>query len=536
VGRYGVVLKTANGGKSWKKVKVPAAAASYDFTSVCFVDAKHGWAIGDPNQTGPAPTRNLLLRTSNGGSSWDAVNFEMTEATGELYSISFASATEGWAAGDFGCVYHTSDGGSTWTEQATPPHPSPLIEAYQVLFLDDKKGYVVTGDGYLEATDDGGETWTIVTDQGGALVAVAFADKQNGWAFGDDGVCYRTEDGGHSWEWLSSGSRQALLACSFLDDSTGYAVGTSGTVLRTDDGGEQWERRETGTSATLRGVFFTDAHTGWVVGDSGLVLHTTDGGHTWTPQTSGTDNDLGALYFSDAQNGWAGGAYMTLLRTTDGGATWQSVPVETPIDIYAVYFADAQHGWAVGESRDQTLRTQDGGQTWTTVESEFITGQQILALFSLSFLNAQEGWASGAAQAGLGYGALIAHTTDGGLTWKADRLSGQPEQMPRAIVVQPDRHGVAIGEFGLLFATTDGSYWTMQERPCPSEWFLGMSFPSSSVGYAVGSGGTIIKTKDGGGAEDETTPPATGPAAKPVHSGRLECEPGVLRYPNGIWQ
>jgi len=535
VGRYGTVLKTVNGGKSWKKVTVPADVAAYDFTSVAFVDAKHGWAIGCPNQTAPAPTTNLLLRTSNGGSNWTSVHFQMTEATGQLYSISFASLTKGWAAGDFGCVYHTSDGGATWTEQATAPHVNPLIEAYQVLFLDDKKGFVVSDDGYIEATEDGGETWTIVTDQGGSFYALAFADKQRGWAFGNDGVTYGTEDGGKSWDWLSSGSRQPLLACSFADASTGYTVGVSGTALFTSDGGEHWESLDTGTTATLRGVFFTDARTGWVVGDSGMILHTPDGGHTWVPQTSGTDNDLGALYFTDAQHGWAGGAFKTLLHTRDGGATWLTVSVEAPIDIYAIHFADATHGWVVGASRDQTLRTDDGGQTWTTVESDFITGQQILALFSLSFLNAQEGWASGAAQAGLGYSALIAHTTDGGLTWSADRLSALPEQMPRAVVVQEDRHGLAIGEYGLLFATKDGSYWTMQDRPCPSEWFLGMSFPSSSVGYAVGSGGTIIKTKDGGSAEDETAAASSAPAMKPIHHGRNECGPEALRYRNGLW-
>ena len=534
VGRYGTVLKTVNGGKSWKKVAVPADAAAYDFTSVVFVDAKHGWAIGCPNQTAPASTRSLLLRTSNGGSNWTSVHFQMTEASGQLYSISFASSTEGWAAGDFGCVYHTSDGGATWTEQATAPHVNPLIEAYQVLFLDDKNGFVVSDDGYLEATQDGGETWTVVTDQGGSFFALAFAGKQHGWVFGNDGVGYRTQDWGQSWDWLSSGSRQPLLACSFVDPSTGYTVGVSGTVLFTSDGGEHWGRLAAGTTATLRGVFFTDARTGWVVGDSGLILHTADGGHSWVHQTSGTDYDLGALYFADAQHGWAGGAFRTLLHTEDGGATWLTVPVEAPIDIYAVYFADATHGWAVGESRDQILRTDDGGQTWTTVESNFIPGQQILALFSLSFLNAQEGWASGAAQAGLGYSALIAHTTDGGLTWSADKLSAMPEQMARAIVVNEDRHGLAIGEYGLLFATTDGSYWTEQDRPCPSEWFLGMSFPSSSVGCAVGSGGTIIKTKDGGSAEGVTAPVSSGPAVKPIHHGRDECGPGVFRYNKGL--
>lgn len=536
VGRYGTVLKTTNGGKSWKKVTVPSGAAGYDFTSVAFVDTKHGWALGCASGAAPVPTENMLLLTSNGGSSWTSVNFEMTEATGQFFSITFVSTTEGWATGDFGCVYHTTDGGYSWTEQTVPTHPNPLYAAPQVLFLDDRKGFVVTDDGYLEATEDGGETWTVVTDQGGSFCSVAFAGGLHGWAFGNDGVCYRTESGGQSWEWLSSGARQPLLACSFVESSTGYAVGFSGTVLHTSDGGEHWISLETGTTATLRGVFFIDKDTGWVVGDGGLILHTDDGGQSWATQTSGTSKDLGAIHFVDDQTGWAGGAYMTLLRTEDGGSTWETVPVDTPIDIYALCFADAMHGWAVGECKNQILRTDDGGQTWTTVHADFIEGQQILALYSLSFLDSQEGWASGAAQAGLGYGALIAHTTDGGLTWSADRLSALPEQMPIAIVVQQDRHGLAIGEHGLLFATTDGSYWAMQDRPCPSEWFLGMSFPTPSVGYAVGSGGTIIKTNDGGSLDSVLWSDSTPPVESSFQKGRSAIQPELLRYREGFWR
>lgn len=535
VGRYGTILKTNNGGKSWKAVKVPSAASGYDLTDVCFTDSKHGWAIGCANGSATVSTENLFLRTTNGGASWSATHFNPEEETGQLFSISFASSSEGWAAGDFGCVYHTSDGGATWTEQETA-HDHELIVATQIHFLDEHTGFVVTDDGYLQATQDGGESWTIVTDEGGSFYALDFTDDRHGWAFGNDGVAYRTQDGGGSWDWLSSGSRDALLACSFVDDSTGYAVGFWGTALFTSDGGAHWTGLQTGTTATLRGVFFVDAHTGWVVGDEGLILHTEDGGLTWTSQTSGTEYDLGALYFLDDRRGWAGGAYMTILRTEDGGETWEAASVGAPVDIYAITFADPSHGWAVGESRDQVLRTEDGGKTWIGVSADFIEGQQVLALLSLSFLNAQEGWACGAAQAALGYSALIAHTTDGGLTWNADGLSALPEQMPSAIVVHQDPHGLAIGEYGLLFVTTDGNYWTMADRPCPSEFFFSLSFPDPSVGYSVGSGGMIIKTTDGGGAEVAPRPDSEDKAGTVFFRDRRQNAADLLRYRRGYWK
>jgi photosystem II stability/assembly factor-like uncharacterized protein len=59
----------------------------------------------------------------------------------------------------------------------------------------------------------------------------------------------------------------------------------------------------------------------------------------------------------------------------------------------------------------------------------------------------------------------------------------------------------------LLFAGSASAQWTIEyQREMPTS-FQGIAFPSASVGYIVGSGGTIMKTTDGGGTWVQQTSP-----------------------------
>ena len=58
-----------------------------------------------------------IYRTEDGGQSW--VKTE-TGTKRLIYSISMADAQNGWAVGQLSLVLHTSDGGKTWQRQTTP--------------------------------------------------------------------------------------------------------------------------------------------------------------------------------------------------------------------------------------------------------------------------------------------------------------------------------------------------------------------------------------------------------------------------------
>jgi len=66
----------------------------------------------------------------------------------------------------------------------------------------------------------------------------------------------------------------------------------------------------------------------------------------------------------------------------------------------------------------------------------------------------------------------------------------------RSIHFIDEQTGLAAG-FGTIQKTTDGgNTWT--PTTAKGDFFTSISFPSSSIGYAVGFNGSIIKTTDGG--------------------------------------
>jgi photosystem II stability/assembly factor-like uncharacterized protein len=258
-----------------------------------------------------------------------------------LFASCFLNEHEGWIVGELGRVFHTADGGRTFTQMPTKTK-TPLVS---IACFPDKTLFV--------------------TGQGGTIM--------------------RSRDGGATWERLTTGSERHLLSLAFASPQVGVAVGDFGTILRTEDGGATWapiaippniplpeEIAETIDPADilLYDVDFVDPEHGWIVGEFGVVFTTADGGRTWSAQQSPVSTTLFAVDFVDPSNGWAAGLESVLLRTTDGGATWvpQDIPVQKGfvLSLYDVAVV-GQIGWAVGDS-GMLLHSTDGGATWARAE------------------------------------------------------------------------------------------------------------------------------------------------------------------------
>jgi len=97
----GAILVTTNGGVTWKVQR----SGGWDFASVTFVDAAHGWAAGYAASSGSA----AILATSDGGTTWNA---QSSGSSTDLNAITFSDATHGWAVGYGGTILSTTNGGS----------------------------------------------------------------------------------------------------------------------------------------------------------------------------------------------------------------------------------------------------------------------------------------------------------------------------------------------------------------------------------------------------------------------------------------
>jgi photosystem II stability/assembly factor-like uncharacterized protein len=281
-----------------------------------------------------------------------------------LYGVKALGASEAWAVGNFGSIYHTSDGGRTW-EMHESGTKAPL---FGVDFADAEHGWAVGKSALILATSDGGKTWApqknpIPTEK--HFFNVRALDARTVWAVGDWGAIAVTHDGGATWQDKSLADDVVLYDLSFADARHGLIAGEFGTLLATTDGGETWEKRDTGTDQTLFGVSFPTPETGWAVGIDGLIVRTTDGGRTWTVQRGRARaealEDLGfletlknpGLYDVQVEGryGVVVGDTGVLLTTADGGETW--TPRELPehqrlVWMRAVSLAPGGHGVVVG--------------------------------------------------------------------------------------------------------------------------------------------------------------------------------------------
>lgn len=97
----------------------------------------------------------------------------------------------------------------------------------------------------------------------------------------------------------------------------------------------------------------------------------------------------------------------------------------------------------------------------------------------------------------VGISGRVMATADGGATWS--QMSSPTSANLKSVRFPLDfRTGYAVGDGGTLLKTTDGATWSSLSSGTTVN-LNSVSFPQNIlIGYAVGDGGTILKTLDGG--------------------------------------
>ncbi len=164
VGGPAYLLRSLDGGESWTSLDLSAHTAM--ILDVKFFSESEGLIMG-ATSTDVATSRALIIRTTDGGRSWQRVYegprpFELT------WKGSFPSRLVGYVTVQNynpdtsqaqRVVAKTTDGGKTWQE--IPLVRNHAVREFGVGFVDDRTGWVgaITG-GY--ETSDGGATWRAV--------------------------------------------------------------------------------------------------------------------------------------------------------------------------------------------------------------------------------------------------------------------------------------------------------------------------------------------------------------------------------------
>lgn len=312
-----------------------------------------------------------------------AMPYDEPLSDARLNDVFFLNPFLGWAVGDRGVVWHTSDGGENWTLQETPI----ACTLRSVYFVNETFGIAVggypfpfssQGRGVVLTTSDGGKTWTMLPMRHYPIFhRIKMFDSLKGVIAGESSEhcptgLYSTADGGRTWKALPGDKGEGWTSIEFQGEKSGVGIDVQGALhsisaskpIQTS-GVEKTRFSQIQLFSAPAGYF-----NGWMVGDGGRVMSTTDGGFRWgavSGKLPGNTASLVDLKTIDSRGPrlWVAGSPGTFVYfSPDVGKTWKAFPTESNAPIRKIKFINEKIGWAVGDL-GTILSTKDGGETWT---------------------------------------------------------------------------------------------------------------------------------------------------------------------------
>ncbi|MFT6746484.1 MAG: photosystem II stability/assembly factor-like uncharacterized protein [Glaciecola sp.] len=173
---------------------------------------------------------NCLVKTINGGASWDTV---FCRTQNHLSRVEFPSDSIGYVAVD-DSLYKSIDGGQNWSFLYSRHRYFRNISCY------DDDHCVSSGPDGEKITSDGGNTWQDLSATSGDSYTVKYFSSGVIYAISHyySRPHFVSTDNGVSWGALSTSS--SFIAHHVLNDSTIFAVDYSNNIMKSSDRGLTW--------------------------------------------------------------------------------------------------------------------------------------------------------------------------------------------------------------------------------------------------------------------------------------------------------
>src|SRR2546421_3451145 len=203
-GTPGVVVRTVDGGRSWRDI-TPPGGGSLEFHDIEAFDRDHAvvLAVGEG-------LASRIYRTDDGGRSW-RLAFQNLDSRAFYDCLAFFDQRHGLAVSDpvdgkFRILV-TGDGGRTWHVAATRGMPPALPDEAAhatgtcLVTVGSRDAWLGTSTGVgtnsrVFHTRDGGRTWTVATtpipgEPTFGIASLSFRDRRHGVAVGGGSVARR---------------------------------------------------------------------------------------------------------------------------------------------------------------------------------------------------------------------------------------------------------------------------------------------------------------------------------------------------------
>jgi photosystem II stability/assembly factor-like uncharacterized protein len=334
----GKLMRSTDKGTTWQEVVRGLGGETEVLARIAF-------APSDARVAYMTTRGNGVLRSNDGGASWQPATGGLTDVGLQEVAVSPATANTVVVSGVFGGLARTSDGGASWS--AVPGFGRVTAMA----FLSDGS-HLVVGDaqGRVATSADGGETWgpAHTIDPGDPVTALAVPAGPNAanrvFAATAKGRLFRSDDGGESFTALGNGLpdeevRSLELSPDYAVDATLWASTWHSGVFRSTDDGETWKPMTDGLTTDSQadevGVpqFRAVAAAADGSGDYSLFVGGFDGffrydhgNRTWVPVETLTEYIVGLAVSPDFANDRTV-AVMTYVKgafiSDDGGDKWR---------------------------------------------------------------------------------------------------------------------------------------------------------------------------------------------------------------------
>lgn len=294
-GTAGTVLRTTDGGASWRNVS-PPGTTDLQFRDIEAFDARRAvvLAIGEGEAS-------RVYRTDDAGATWTE-SFRNTDANAFYDCMTFFDSRHGLAMSDpvdgkFR-ILSTGDGGRSWKVLSNAGMPAALdgeagfAASGQCLVSSGPRDvWLATGGGARARvlhSGDRGLTWTATDtpipagDPARGVFALAFRDRTHGLAVGGNYTADQPSplaaavsgDGGRTWRSATTPPPAYRSGVAWLPRSRGtaLAVGPTGTDVTTD-AGRTWKTVDTGSYDTVDCAADLGC---WAAGEKGRVARLED--------------------------------------------------------------------------------------------------------------------------------------------------------------------------------------------------------------------------------------------------------------------
>lgn len=267
VGHDGVILHSADAGKSWSKQldgrDINRLMLAWSEAEVARLEAASIAAPDDQARVEALDNALFALDDVKAGSE--------SGPNRPLLDVWFRSAEEGWAVGAYGMIVHTRDGGQTWAYVPGLDNPERL-HLNSVIGLAGGRLLVAGEGGRVHLSMDQGQHWrpSQPLTQASLYKLMVLQDGQL-LALGFGGTLFASRDQGQTWEERRLPLRAGVYGGTQLADGRVLLTGQGGVLLYSRDG-QHFSSWQGESKASLLGVAQINLEQLALIGSNGLKV------------------------------------------------------------------------------------------------------------------------------------------------------------------------------------------------------------------------------------------------------------------------